>query len=348
VSTQRTALVFGATGFIGRWLTAQLLGERMEVVAAVRSATSAERLLDWLIDHRVDTHMVRVSVIDDSDPLFGMSASVGDVTEVYNVAGAYAFGMTMRDARASNVLFADRVVKFAASLPALIRLVHLSGYRVGGQDPRLVPWADDRRNALYSRLGAYEASKREGDAVVRARAIELGVPLTIVNPSSVIGHSETGESMPQLGLAVMLKDLWSGKLAALPGDARTWVPVIAVDHLARMIALMPKLSETVGRDYWLLDDDTPSLHDLIRLVASHWNVKAPRFRLPVSIIRRLPSAVTRADPETLGFLSPDRYPTHSALALAESAGIRPPKARETLLRWADALAADRFGQDTRR
>jgi len=65
--------------------------------------------------------------------------------------------MTPQHARAANVDTSRRVVEFSAALPDLVRLVHLSGYRIGGQDPATVPWSTQRRTLDYARLGAYEA-----------------------------------------------------------------------------------------------------------------------------------------------------------------------------------------------
>ena len=123
------------------------------------------------------------------------------------MAGAYAFGMTTEQARTANVDTARRVVRFAATLANPARLVHLSGYRVGRQDPATVPWSPNRIAYEYRRLGAYEASKVESDAVVQALAATLNVRLTIVNPSTVIGDSLTGESPQTLGLAATILDL---------------------------------------------------------------------------------------------------------------------------------------------
>ncbi|WP_426999116.1 NAD-dependent epimerase/dehydratase family protein [Pseudarthrobacter sp. N5] len=48
MTASRTALVFGASGFIGRWLVRELLLQGVAVVAAVRSAGSQVKLASWL------------------------------------------------------------------------------------------------------------------------------------------------------------------------------------------------------------------------------------------------------------------------------------------------------------
>ena len=73
------------------------------------------------------------------------AAAIAQVGEVYNVAGGYRFSMSVAEARATNVDSARRIVEFTATLAAPVRLVHLSGYRVGGQDPDSAPWSDRRR-----------------------------------------------------------------------------------------------------------------------------------------------------------------------------------------------------------
>ena len=337
----RTALVFGASGFIGRWLVKELLAQGIATTAAVRSSASGGRLVAWLEDHGAATHLLDTVQVDlavdglDLDPADVLS--IREVREVYNVAGAYAFGMTPEDAREANVDNSRRVVEFTATLPDLVRLVHLSGYRVGGQDAPAAPWSAQRRADEYARLGAYEASKVESDAVVQTTALQLGVPLTVANPSTVIGDSVTGESDQLLGLATTVLDVIAGKLRAVPGGSSTFVPVVAVDYLARFMALLPTVEESQGKSYWVLDDDTPQLPALLQLIAEHHDVKLPWLRLPVSVIKFLPTAVTHADPETLSFLSADRYPTGPAQDLARAHGLEHPDVVESLLRWSDFL-----------
>ena len=54
-----------------------------------------------------------------------------------------------------------------------------------------VPLSGPAKRRLYAQLGGYEASKREGDATLRAEVTGSGLPLTLVNPSTVIGHATT-------------------------------------------------------------------------------------------------------------------------------------------------------------
>ncbi|GAA0343386.1 alpha/beta fold hydrolase [Actinoallomurus spadix] len=338
-AADRHALVFGATGFIGRHLVLALGRAGVRVSTATRNPASHRRLTRWLHEHGHDTTPADLRT-DFTDPAL-IQGDHQDVTEIYNCAGAYRFGMSADEARHANVDSVRAIVAFAARLPHLRRLVHVSGYRVGGQDP--APWNEQRRRETYQALGAYEASKVEADAVFQAEANRLNVPWSIVNPASVIGDSATGESDQYLGLASTLKDLWHGSLAAVPGNARTFVPVIAVDHLARFMTLLPLDDDAEHTAYWLLDDDTPALPSLLALVAEHYRVTTPRARIPVALLKRLPPRLTKADPETLTFLSEDRYPTTSAHAFAARHGLTMPDTAPTIHRWADHLAAHRFG-----
>ncbi|MFI6485678.1 alpha/beta fold hydrolase [Nonomuraea sp. NPDC050663] len=314
------AIVFGATGFIGRSLVAELLGRGQKVAAAVRKDT----LTPWLEGRGVDTRGLTLVHADVTRPLDHVPAA----RDVYNTAARFAFGLGVREARAVNVTGALGVVDWAATLPELRRLVHVSGYRVSGA------------RVDYAGLGAYEASKVEADHAVRARAAELGVPLSIANPSTVIGPGQ------YLGLASLIENLWNGRLPALPGGADVFLPVVTSDFFAAFLAEIP--AEPEGEAYWVLDDSTPNLPGLIAAVASHLGMGAPRRHVPVGLLRRLPRRLTGADPETLSFLSSDRYPTASARALADRAGLRWPPVSDALRTWADDLVASRFGRDTPR
>jgi nucleoside-diphosphate-sugar epimerase/pimeloyl-ACP methyl ester carboxylesterase len=357
------AVVFGATGFIGRWTVLHLLDQGRTVAAVVREparaqagaatavgpATSREgELRNWLHEHGLAAERLAVVAGDlTAGPDLAMDAAdnerLAGVRDVFNTAGVYRFGLGREEARAVNVEGALNALRWAATRTRLRRLIHVSGYRVGLNPHPRYPVPEAELVKLYRGQGAYEGSKTEADAAVRVVAAKLGVPLTVVNPSSVIGHSTTGEADQYIGLAELVRDLWTGRLPALPGTARTFVPVVAVDHFAKFMAAIPEHDPQPGGLHWVLDAHTPDLPDLIRLLADHLGVRAPKTHVPVGLIRRLPTALSRANPETLAFLTEDRYDTASAEQVTEKAGLRQPSVETALRRWADRLVADRFG-----
>ncbi|MEU8304210.1 SDR family oxidoreductase [Actinomadura sp. NPDC048955] len=342
------ALVVGATGFVGRWLTAELLGRGRAVAVAVRGgAGRGGELRGWLREHGVDDQGLLVVGADITRPGLGLDEEDRErleaVRDVFNAAALFRFGLGREEARRANVDGAVNVARWAAARPRLRRLVHVSGYRVASDGRLAYPVPAKELDVLYRRLGAYEASKLEGDAAVRAVAAETGAPLTAVHPATVIGHSVTGEAGQYIGLAEMVRDLWAGRLPALAGSRRTFVPVVTVDHLARFMAAVPEYDEGAYRAHRVLDDATPPLPELVGLLARHLGVRPPRVTVPVGLVRRLPRALTGVEPETLSFLSEDRYDTSSADALAKEAGLSHPPVEDALRLWADRLVADRFG-----
>lgn len=339
----RKALVFGASGFLGRHLIAELFDTGVHVVAATRSERSFDGLRAWLSgrgypepsDLRVDFE--GPELVSDAEQ------AMRDITEIYDCSGAYRWGMGVDEARRANVENVRAIVRLAAHAPALTRIVHVSGYRVAGDDPPVVPWSTARIDEMYRRLGAYEASKIEGDEVFRATATELGVSWSVVNPSTVIGVSTTGESDQELGLAANLRDIWNESAPALAGNSKTFVPVVSVDYLAEFMTVLPVDPAAAGKSFWVLDDATPGLPDLLTMVGRHYRVKVPQARIPVSVVKQLPQRLSKAEPETLTFLSDDRYPTNTAETLAHWHGLRLPDTTRSILNWADYLAAHRFG-----
>ncbi|MFR9752000.1 hypothetical protein ACL02S_13335 [Nocardia sp. 004] len=115
--------------------------------------------------------------------------------------------------------------------------------------------------------------------MLRQLASDLDIALTIANPSSVLGPGR------YVGLAAMVEDLWYGRLTVIPGSSRTFVPIVDLDYFTDFLISLPTLPDTAGRSYTVLDDRTPELPMLIRQLAEHLGVRAPRFSLPAIRIR---------------------------------------------------------------
>ncbi|KJS55425.1 hypothetical protein VM98_13425 [Streptomyces rubellomurinus subsp. indigoferus] len=340
-------LILGSTGFLGRWLALELLTQGVPVAAAVRGVGAAAWLRRWLRDHGADSAELTTVPADLTRPVLGLSpaddARLGEVRDVYNLAARYRFGLTRAEAEPVNLYGALNVLQWAAGRPMLRRMVHVSGYRTGNDPQPRYPLDQPAVEALYRGLDGYLASKRLADAAVRVTAPGLGVPLTTVNPASVIGHSRTGEAGQHIGLAEMVRHLHTGRLALLPSSKRTFVPVVTVDHLARFLAAVPEFDREPVQVHTVLDPSTPFLPDLIGMLAAHLDVRPPRATVPPALVRRLPRVLTGSAPKSFAFLSEEQYDTASAERLAATVGLTHPPVLPALQRWATRLVADGFG-----
>ncbi|MFD3596618.1 alpha/beta fold hydrolase [Nocardia sp. NPDC058640] len=322
------SIVFGAAGFIGRSLVAELLRTGHTVTAALR-AGSQDRLRTWLDGHGVDSTGLTITTTDIGEPDLALGDDIHGVRDVYNAAALMKFGLDAEVARRVNLDGAVYVLEWAARQPDLRRVVHISGYRT----------VEDAGEQDYGN-GAYEASKIEADGTLRRIAAERDIPLTVANPSGVLGPGQ------YFGLSDIIDNLWRGRLPALPGSADTFVPVVDLDYVARFMVGLPTVPDTAGKSYALLDATTPALPQLIQLVAEHLHVDPPRFTLPTALVRRLPRALTHADPEALHFISSDRYDTSASDVVARRLGVSHPPVGDLLRTYADQIVASRNGAVT--
>jgi pimeloyl-ACP methyl ester carboxylesterase/nucleoside-diphosphate-sugar epimerase len=343
-------LVTGANGFLGRWLLIELTRRGHTVAALIRNAEQrGSELRTFLDTHGGNSERLTLVDGDLCKDGLGMKTSLPEVRDVFHLAAAFAFGMDPEHARATNVDGTQRVLAWAVAQSNLRRFVHLGGYRATHLPEYLkespFPLPQTIRNRLYRELGAYEASKYESQLLVKVFAQEHQLPLTIVSPSGVIGDSSSGKTIQIAGLGEIVQKLYAGKLPALAGTKNTFLPVVAVDHLARMLASAPEHPETLGQELCVLDQHTPRLPELIDRISVHLGVQAPKHLVPTSLLRVIPKTLSGVEPESLSFLTEDRYDTRSAEEHARVAGISMPDFTTTLERWVTYLVASRFGDN---
>ncbi|MEZ4375513.1 MAG: alpha/beta fold hydrolase [Polyangiaceae bacterium] len=333
-------MITGATGHIGRFLLLELLRRGRRVLALVRdSERRRKELMDWVRAHSVDPS--GLSVAEFSLEAWGRGEGsladlpLGEVKDVYHLAARFEFGLEQAVARAANVEASLRFLEAASELPRLRRYLAVSGYRVSAEGQHSV-------EENYAHLGAYEASKMEEHLRLRQRATELGVPLNVLNPCTVIGDTLSGETLQTTGAGEVVRQLFSGTMPAQVGSERTFVPLVGVEHVARFMAELPLHEDASNGEYWLLHPDAPNLPELVAQMAKTLGVAAPKLRLPVGLVRALPRALTGAEPESLGFLAEDRYPTLPADRLADEWDFKQPEFGALVDAWLGYLVGTRF------
>lgn len=337
-------LVTGATGFVGRFVCLELLRRGERVFAVVREDVSSPRVAAhraW-IEARLGAPAPKLTYVfgDLGCEALGLTEADREqlvrVDRVLHLGASMAMGLSASAAFEVNVRGSERVVALAASLPSRPRLVFCSGFRTASIAPS-------------EAVGAYETSKVLAHRRVDALCAELGVPLTLVEPATVIGDSVRGETTVFWGFASLVRDVALGRLDAVPGGTRAWMPLVTVDYLASFLADVPvhdARAGTMRTEYVVLDDATPSMRGLVDAIAEHLGVRAPRFDVPVSLARAAMTVAGRHDEaEMLAFVGPERFDVRSADAEAERAGLRKPAIDAAIRRAVDFLVATRFGAD---
>lgn len=332
------AFVTGATGLVGRWLVPSLTRQGYVVTALVRDAAKREpQYRAWVRDHGGVAERVRLVDGDLGSDDLGLSeasrAQVGEASVVYHLGAVMQLGLDPAVTKAVNEGGTERVVRLAASFRHRPRFVLTSGFRMGASKARDLDC-----------LGAYEATKIRADRRARVLASELGLPITVVNPGVVIGDSRTGETTLFWGFADIVRELQRGKMLAVPGSARHWMPLVTVDYLAEFLASVPPCDVKPLTEYFLLDDRTPSLGAMMKIIARQLGVSAPRFHVPMPFVPTLLRIMGQAAKiEGLTFISTDRYDVTSATRAADEAGLVLPDIELAIRKNVDFLLATDFG-----
>ena len=162
-----------------------------------------------------------------------------------------------------------------------------------------------------------------------------GGEVTVVHPATVCGHSRTGHILDGQPLVTLIRNLAQGKLAAVPGSAEHWLPLVTVDYLVELAAACAFDPAMVGKELLALDDQSPNLRELLGQVAQPMGLKPPRHHISLRLLKLLLSIPPVArflntDAEALDFIQTTRFDTAAVEQFANRHGIAKPDIRQSL------------------
>lgn len=172
-----TALVTGATGFVGGAVVRALL-ERGYAVRALARRTSKTQPLEAL-----GVEIVYGDVLEPAS----LEAALRGCETLYHVAAAYDFWVADKQAMLRTDIEGTRNALEAARRMKPAKVVYTSTNLAIGE-PRGTVGTEATTHRGYF-LGFYEKAKYEAEQVARRYASE-GLPVVIVNPSAVYGPGD--------------------------------------------------------------------------------------------------------------------------------------------------------------
>ena len=252
-------LVTGGTGFLGAQVVHRLL-ERVpdaRVVLLVRDRSRrGSAILAGELSHLLPgAHAARARLVavrgDVTEDGCGISkeayrASIEGTTRVIHAAASVAFDRPEADLRRVNVDGTARVLTLADCLlrdGSLRSVTHVGTAFVAGCRRGLV--REDELDVGQRFHNAYERSKCEAEAVVRARWDRL--PIAVARPSIVVGDSRGGDTSSFRMIYWPLRVYATGRWRTVPGAPRTVVDLVPVDFVAEAIVSLAFDDQALGR-----------------------------------------------------------------------------------------------------
>lgn len=221
----RTILLTGASGVVGQALLPRLRAiPHAQVMGLVHRAP-----LPGVPSVRGDLTQPRLGLSES-----GYSALARRVDIVVHSAAVTDFDRTDGSLEATNIGGVEQIVALAEAAGA--PLYHVSTAFLDAE-------ADGERGRTAAR---YAASKRAGEAIVKAAA----VPHVILRPSVVIGDSRTGYVGSFQGLYLVAAALVGGFLPMIPFDPAWPIDFVPSDVVADAIAAAVQ-DEAQSGELWL-------------------------------------------------------------------------------------------------
>ena len=271
-----TALVTGASGFIGGAVARALVAKGVHVRALLRAGATPNIPVPRAVE------VVRGDLRDAGS----VRAAASGCTAIFHVGGLYSFSAKAAELHATNVGGTRNVLEAARDVGA--RLVYTSSIStIGGMRDGKIP--DESQEAQGS-PGPYKESKLQAEKLVRA-ASERGLDAVIVNPTFPIGP---GDVKPTPTGAV-IRDFLAGRI---PAYLDTGMNVVDIDDVAEGHWLAHQRGRRGER--YILGNANLTMRELLEELARISGRKAPRVRLPFAVALGLAHADALVSGKILG------------------------------------------------
>lgn len=254
---KKTALVTGASGFVGSHLVDLLLEKNFDVRALVRKTSS----LKWLEGKNVEIH--DCGFFDEE----GLKKAVEGVDYVFHVAGVVR-AKTPKEFYKGNVETTQNLINAILDVnPKLKRLLVVSSFAANGPAKDASGAKEDDEPHPISQYGK---SKLEEEKLVKKYFDKL--PITIVRPPAVYGERETD-------IYLVFKSFQKGLMTIVGFDEKLVSLVHAVD-LVNGIYLAATSDNSIGETYYVGSEKFYTWDEVADAMAKAFGKNAVRIRIP--------------------------------------------------------------------
>jgi dihydroflavonol-4-reductase len=259
-----TALVTGATGFVGSAVARTLLAQGEQVRVVVRPTSDRRNLRGLDVD-------VYIGDLQDRKSL---DHALRGCESLFHVAADYRLWAPNPEVMYKTNVDGTRSLMLAAAEAGLHRIVYTSSVATLGLHPDGTPADEATPVTIDAMIGPYKRSKYLAEEEVRRLAAE-GVPVVIVNPSTPVGPRDVKPTPT----GRLIRDAVAGRM---PAYVDTGLNIVHVEDVAQGHWLAFRQGR-VGERYILGGEDL-TLREILEEIARLSGQRPPRLRLPHGVV----------------------------------------------------------------
>lgn len=340
---QTVLFMTGSTGFIGKETVKQLVEKTdIHMLLLVRSERRARSVLESYGVRGFE----RITFIEGDLSLTGLGLVRADrerirkANVILHAGGTMDITLGRETAEKTFMHGAREIAQLAQEMKlggSLRHFIHVVGFMSPyGQGNEQEKQEQVEMNHAGNQESAYEEMKFKADAYVRAHAKQYDYPLSVVNPSTVVGPRPTGETEQTGGIGLLIGAVQKGFMPVVPGGSAYWLPLVENDMVAETLVFLIRDEAPFGGTYPLLarKEESPDMKELLHLITKQLDVPRPAGSLPLSWIQRLMSLggsrVSGIPSQSLAFITDRTFPLEETEGLMQRMGRNWPDIREQL------------------
>lgn len=211
----------------------------------------------------------------------GTAIENNQITHVFHLAAIYDLAVPKDIAYTVNVTGTKNVNDWVLTLSHLKRYIYFSTAYVAGTREGDLLETELIRPASFKNY--YEETKYEAEVLVEA--LKDKVPITIIRPGIVKGHSETGETVKFDGPYFILNTLRAiGFLPFKPyiGKSTSKINLVPVDYIIKSVSFLALYEGGVGKTYHLTDPQPYSATEIYEMLVKEMYQVKPKGVIPIS------------------------------------------------------------------
>jgi NAD(P)-dependent dehydrogenase (short-subunit alcohol dehydrogenase family) len=286
--------VTGATGFIGRFLVAELLRNREGDVYVLVREDSREKL-DALLERWPHPERIKPVVGDLQRAMLGhdkawVDEHRGGVDHFFHLAAIYDMTAGEDVNERLNVAGTRHAVELANALEAGC-LHHMSSVAVTGRFKGL--FREDMFDEGQELPSPYHRTKFESERIAREQTT---VPWRVYRPSIVVGDSQTGETDKIDGPYYFFKLIQKTRNALpqwvpLVGPELGWTNIVPVDYVARATDHLAHQPDLDGQAFHLTSPKSQRSGEVVNTFARAAHAPQLAMRIDKRLTDALPKGV---------------------------------------------------------